>query len=218
MQEAKAHSAYRNNESEYPENCWQTRYPTSDANTARDSWLISPLRAQKADQSAQAMNPSIPKRPTIPSCPSTSSSRLWATYGCSTGSSIGAYCFHAVRNADSPTPSSGRSRKMRAATCQACMRPCTETSSSNWEIVSLRCQKVLGAKSSTPAAATSVIAPASAFRFDIIPQTSTAVSSPSDPPRECVATIPISTAATPPPPTIRRQSPGPWAAKSSKSG
>ncbi len=159
------------------------------------------------------MNPSIPKRPTIPSCPSTSSSRLCATYGCSTGSSIGAYCFHAVRNADSPTPSSGRSLKMRAATCHACRRPWTETSSSNWEIVSLRCQKVLGAKSSTPAAATSVSAPASALRFDIIPQTRTAARRPSDPPRECVATMPISTAVTPPAPTIRRHSPGPCAAK-----
>src|SRR5712664_2040460 len=207
MHEAKAHSAYKYQDSEDPENCWQTRYPTSEANTARDSCPISPSRARQADQSAQAMNPSIPKRPTIPSCPSTSSSRLWATYGCSTGSSIGAYCFHAVRNADSPTPSSGRSSKMRAATCQACMRPCTETSSSYWEIVSLRCQKVLGAKSSTPAAATSVNAAASALRFDIIPQISTAASRPSDPPRECVATIPISTAAAPPPPTIRRQSP-----------
>ena len=103
--------------------------------------------------------------------------------------------------------------KIRSATCQACRRPCTETSSSKELMVSLRCQKVWGASSSTPDAATSAIPAAIALRLDMRAQTSTAARRPSDPPRECVATIPIRTAVTPPAPRMRLQNPGPCAAK-----
>src|SRR5207253_616250 len=103
--------------------------------------------------------------------------------------SIGAYCDQAARNADSPTPRRGRSLKIRSATCHACRRSWTDTSSSYVAMVSLRSQKEAGAQRNTPAVARIASMLAIAFRFEVSAHTRIAAARPSDPPREWVAMI-----------------------------